>query len=136
VTLYKHFKHEMANGSALLHSLVASKFHDAIDKGAPWALMMALRNLPGYRFDRYDKGVLPFAPGNDEPTDIRISFVCPSKRAEPIDVMPPSPYPPDAPADYSKPALPVPPERIKTEFGIVEHPRSVFDRGAPNDWMK
>jgi hypothetical protein len=71
--------------------------------------------------------------------DIRISFVYPSKPPEPVDVMPPQPatgYAPGAPADYSKPALPAPPERVKTEFGIVEQPRSIFDRGKSTDWLK
>jgi hypothetical protein len=40
-----------------------------------------------------------------------------------IDVTPP----PQGPPDYSRPALPKPPERAQTPFGIIERP----DR-----WMK
>ena len=91
-------------------------------------------------------------PGTDQPELIRIEFVLPDKPPPAsVGVTPPQPtgYAADAPADYSKPALPAPPERIKTEFGIVEHrgptyqdqmggsdPPSAFDRGGPRDWMK
>src|SRR5262245_23078522 len=63
-TLYKDCLYELANGAALLHSLVGSKFHEAIAAGAPWAIQCALRNLPGYRFDRYNEKNTPFIANN------------------------------------------------------------------------
>jgi transposase-like protein len=59
---------------------------------------------------------------------IAVSFVLPSPKAEqpPVDV---TPQAPQGPPDYSRPALPKPPERQQTPFGIVERP-------GPRDWMK
>jgi hypothetical protein len=64
-------------GLALLHFQVVRKFRDAIEAGAPWALMMALRNLPRFRFDRYDSKGVPFIAGDGEKT-IEVQFVMPS----------------------------------------------------------
>jgi hypothetical protein len=132
-----------------MHALLASKIRKAVEEEKPWAILAAARNLSGFRWDRYDKSALLLPSDNVE--DIHVHFVLPDKKPEPLDVTPPQPtgYAPDAPADYSKPALPALPKRIETEFGIIEHrgptyqdqmggsdPPSAFDRGGPRDWMK
>jgi hypothetical protein len=70
---------------------------------------------------------------------LQINFVAPTKKPEPIDVTPsppaPSPYE-GQPADLSRPAIEPPRPRQRTDFGIVEQPRSVFDRGDPKGWMR
>ena len=83
---------------------------------------------------------------------MRIEFVLPDKPPPAsVGVTPPQPtgYAADAPADYSKPALPAPPERVQTEFGIVERrgmpdyqsqtgepPPSIWDVPKQGSWMK
>src|SRR6516164_2061725 len=63
-------------------------------------------------------------PVADQPDRMRIEFVLPDKPPPAsVGVTPAQPtgYAANAAPDYSKPALPAPPERVKTEFGIVEH---------------
>jgi hypothetical protein len=151
---WKHFRKELEGGSGEMHGLVASKFRRAVEQEKPWAILAALRNLAGYKWDQYSKATVPAFANNDDDGDpvIKIKFVYPDAQPAAIDVTSapqPTAYAADAPADYSKPALPAPPERIKTEFGIIEHrgltyqdqmggsdPPSAFDRGGPRDWMK
>ena len=91
-------------------------------------------------------------PVADQPDRMRIEFVLPDKpQPASVGVTPPQPtgYAADAPADYSKPALPAPPERVQTEFGIVERrgmpdyqsqtgepPPSIWDVPKQGSWMK
>jgi hypothetical protein len=134
-TFYRAFRDELQNGSAHMHALVASKLKQAVENGAPWAIMLSARNLPQFRWDRSGKDGLVLPPGGGV-DGIQISFVSPSKPAEPVDVTPPSPYPADAQPDYTRQAIEPPRQRERTAFGIVEQPRSVFDRGSNDDWMK
>jgi hypothetical protein len=62
--------------------------------------------------------------------EMRITFVMPSKHPDPIDVTPPAsdPYA-NQPADLSWPALPSPPQRVSTPFGLYEKPDK-------DGWMK
>ena len=61
---------------------------------------------------------------------VNINFVVPSKKPEPIDITPPAPDPYAGQcADYSKLALPSPPQRVSTPFGLFEKP-------GKTDWMK
>ena len=63
--------------------------------------------------------------------EIQIRFVTPTRR-EPVDITPPpttDPYVGQAP-DYSKPALPSPPQRERTPFGAL------FEKPGKTDWMK
>jgi hypothetical protein len=66
--LHKYFRHELDGGMAILHFQIVRKFRDAIEAGQPWALMMALRNLPRFRWDRYDSKGMPFVAGDEEKT--------------------------------------------------------------------
>jgi hypothetical protein len=138
--LWRHFRRELEGGAARMHELVASKLWDAVSEGKPWAVMAAARNLSGFKWDQYGKTAVPAFANSDDDGDpvIRIKFEMPDPQPA-IDVTPapqPAGYAADAPADYSKPALPAPPERTETPFGIVEQPRSVFDRGNPLGWLK
>jgi hypothetical protein len=95
-------------------------------------------------------------PAGDQPEMLQINFVVPSRKEEPpiIDTEP-SAYPSDAKPDYGRPALEPPRPRQRTDFGIVEQPRSeppyrpehpsyesqtgeprpsIFDK--PKSWMK
>jgi hypothetical protein len=134
-TFYKAFRKELNTGNAAFHGLVASKLVKAVEEEKPWALMMCARNLSQFRWDRSGKdGVVLPPPGESEPI-IKISFVSPNTEPEPLDITP-SAYPSDAKPDYSKPALPAPPERTRTDFGIVEHRSPFGNRGHKDDWMR
>jgi hypothetical protein len=145
--LEKYYRRELAAGLAILHFEV-TKFRDAINAGAPWALMMALRNFPRFRFDRYDGK--PFLPG-DEPKTINVEFCFPT--AKPNDgggnerlggggSGPVVDAYANKPADLSLPALEPPRPRTTTETGAVyeqprEPPRSAFEQPGktrPVEW--
>ena len=156
-TAYKYFSDELKAGSARLHALVTNKFVEAIKNGSPWAIQCALRNLERFRYDRYDKGAVPYIANNDPIDEIKITFVTPTPKPEDAVLdLTPAPYQ-NAQPDYSKPAIEAPRERTRAEFGaIVEAPRqqdhrpewpsyqsqtgepppSAFDRGSKNGWMK
>jgi hypothetical protein len=154
--LWKHFRKELECGAGEWHGLVASKFRLAIEAEKPWAILAALRNLPGYRWDQYGKVTSPaFANDGDDP-QIKVEFVYPDP-PKAIDVTPPQPagYAADAKPDYSVPAIEPPRPRVQTDSGAVyevprehrtgpsyesqvgEPPPSIFDRGGgPRGWMK
>jgi hypothetical protein len=118
-----------------LHFEVATKFRDAIKAGAPWALMMALRNMPRWRWDRYDKQTgMPAVADAGEPSTIKVQFVVPSKRPEEpepppsIDLTPQGPQPQP---NYDLKVLPKPSPRIETPFGWLEQRN---DKGK--GWMR
>jgi hypothetical protein len=67
--------------------------------------------------------------GNDAPIDLHINFVTPRKKLEPVLDVSPSPYPPDTPSDYSRPALPPPPQRTRGPLGL-------WTEEKPTSWMK
>jgi hypothetical protein len=165
-TAYKYFSDEIKAGSARFHALVTNELVKAVKRGAPWAIQTALRNLERFRWDRYDKGAMPYIANNDDTSEIKITFhPGPGNKPSPIDVTP-SPYAGHAP-DYSKPAIEPPPPRQTTASGaIYEHrepptvdpyghlpkwhgpkhvdntqggegtPGSIWDRGDPSGWMK
>jgi hypothetical protein len=146
-TFYKAFRDELKTGSARIHGKVADKLMKAIDEGKPWAIQGALRNLPQFRWDQYGK-VIPHTPDIDIDNDfVRINFVTPSRKPEPVDV---SPYAGQA-ADLSRTAIEPPRDRTHTDFGVYEAPRSdgpsyqsqtgepppsIFDQGSSKGWMK
>jgi hypothetical protein len=157
-TAYKYFRPELESGSAKLHALVANQFVKAIKSGSPWAIQCALRNLQRFRFDRYDKGAVPFLANNDDPTEIKITFHPGPGNKKPEDAaidVTPAAYE-NAQPDYSKPAIEPPRERTRTAFGAIheaprheqnyrpEHPSyesqvgeprpSIFDK--PKHWMR
>jgi hypothetical protein len=120
---------------------VASKFRRAVEQEKPWAILAALRNLAGYKWDQYGKTAVPAFANNDDDGDpvIKIKFEMPDPQPA-IDVTPPQPtaYPPDSKPNYSVPAIEGPRPRVQTDSGaIYEQPRgSIFDRPGGTDWMK
>jgi hypothetical protein len=147
--LWRHFRKELEGGAARMHELVASKLWDAVSEGKPWAVMAAARNLSGFKWDNYGKTAVPVIADDGDDPQIKIEFVYPRKPTA-IDVTPPPPtaYPPDSKPNDDVPAIAAPPERVKTEFGIVEHrgptyqnqmgsdPPSIFHRPGDRDWMR
>jgi hypothetical protein len=135
-TFYRAFRYELQNGSAHLHALVASKLQKAIDEEKPWAIMMAARNLPQYRWDRSGRDGLVLPPPGEGGQNIEITFITPAAKgaqAAPVDVTPPSDVYVNQPADLSKPALPAPTSRsIDPGYGLGPW-RTDRD---PNSWMK
>jgi hypothetical protein len=153
--LYRHFKHELESGMACLHFKVASKLRDAIEAGAPWALMMAARNMARFQWDRYNHQGLPLIAGDTEKS-IEVVFCLPDAKpqtngdgrrngysggggsAPVIDA-----YANKQP-DLSLKALEPPRPRQHTEYGIHEQPRepprepprSAFEQPDPKGWMK
>ena len=156
-TLYRNFKREMSNGSALLRAKITGKFHNAIDEGQPWALSMALRNK--FLWDRTGPAAIgPPDEGAPFPK-VSVEFVISGHGAGRT---------PDPPLTPSEPipgqlALPKPGPHIDTPFGRVpwdddpppqsQAPRTEYDlprrpqhRGTPRsswpekssgqDWMK
>jgi hypothetical protein len=150
-TAYKYFSNELKAGSARLHALVTNEFVKAIRKGSPWAIQCALRNLERFRWDRYDKGAIPYIANSDDPGEIKITFHPGpgNKQPEPAIDVTPSAYE-NASPNYDVPAIEPPRPRQHTDFGVVEAPReqrtpsyesqtgeprpSMFDR--PRHWMK
>ena len=157
-TAYKYFRPELEAGSAKLHALVANQFVKAIKAGSPWAIQCALRNLQRFRFDRYDKGAVPYIANNDDTPEIKITFHPGPGNKKPedvIDVTPPAYQ--NAEPNYDVPAVEKPRPRQHTDYGIVEQPRSeppyrpehpsyesqageprpsVFDTPKPGSWMR
>jgi hypothetical protein len=102
-TLYRHFKHELENGRAMLKARVAGKFYAALDDDQPWAIQFGMRNLFGW--DNGRSGFTVSLPADDElagPREpLRIEFVSPTRpeHDEPLDVTPRSVnYTPPKPA--------------------------------------
>jgi hypothetical protein len=134
--LHAHFANELENGAAILRLEISMKFREAINAGAPWAIMQALRNLAPWRFDRYDSKGMPLL-GDSEKT-ISIEFVMPSKKPEqpPVDVTPPASAGPEQPIT-EVPRIEGPRPRFRTEAGMYEMPRdSIFKPPDPKGWMK
>jgi hypothetical protein len=104
-TLARKFKDELAQGKPKLKSLIQTKYLQRLNAGDWNAISFGMRHIAGYL----------------EAIDPR--YMLPSRRNEP-------PEPLDMTPDYSKPALPPPPERDQTPFGIVERP------SGPKDWMR
>src|SRR5262245_28990346 len=133
VTLHRHFKAELETGNVALKELIARKFVDALEAGESWATRLGLKNK--YRWSIADNGALPaelLSEGNSEPSEMRITFVMPSRREpEPLDLTPtPSPYA-NAEPDLSRPALEPPRPRQSTPFGAV------WEKPAKGtDWMR
>jgi hypothetical protein len=152
-TLNKHFRAELETGNVTLKELIARKFVDALEHGEAWAIRLGLKNK--HRWAIGDNATLPpemLAEGDGAP-EILINFVTPSRKEEPVNITPPSPYQ-DAQPDYNKPAIEPPRPRQRTEFGAIqeaprprhhpdytsqtgEQPPSAFGpRGGPTSWMK
>jgi hypothetical protein len=138
--LDRYFRHELDGGMAILHFEVVRKFRDAIGRGEVWALQMALRNMPRFRWDRYDNKGMPFIAEDDSDRKVQIEFVLPTKKPE---EQPPKPIvdvTPSQPVDYKQPRLEPPPVRIRTECGVLEMPAneqpSAFERPDPKGWMR
>jgi hypothetical protein len=66
-------------------------------------------------------------PAADQPDFLQINFVVPSRKQEP----PPVDVTPQGPPDYSRPALPPPPERKRGPLGWLEEKPP-----GKADWMK
>jgi hypothetical protein len=130
-TLHKHFKRELSEGGARVKALIGQKYVEAVQRGEAWAIRLGLRNRYGWSFE----GGQPLAVPDDvamEVRDIGVRFILPPKREEqaaaPIDVTP-SPYE-GQPADLSRPALPKPPQRVRTATGAL------WEERGKGSWMK
>jgi hypothetical protein len=96
----------------------------------PWAIRAALRNRFGWIFEGQQTPPQLLVEDFASSEEIQIRFVTPTKR-EPIDITPPAPDPyAGQQPDYSKPALPSPPQRERTPFGAL------FEKPDPKGWMK
>lgn len=131
-TLHKHFKRELAEGSARVKALIGQKYVEAVQRGESWAIRLGLRNRYNWAFE----GSQPLMPSDGdvalEVRDIGVRFILPPKREEqtppPIDVTP------QGPADYSRPALPAPnTKNVDTPFGEW---RLQDDGPNPKGWMR
>jgi hypothetical protein len=147
ITLHRHFKAELQTGNVTLKELIARKYVDALEAGEAWAIRLGLKNK--YRWSIGDNAALPPEMINegDGTPEMQITFVVPSRKEEPIDVTPPPHQ--NAQPNYDVPAIEKPRERTRTDFGIVEQPRSyetqmpraeqppsIWSRGDKNGWMK
>jgi hypothetical protein len=86
-TLYKHLKHEMSSGRAMLKTKIAAKWHRAIDEGQAWAISFGLRTVLGLRDGA---GVPPLVPeaGDEIRPTITVQFVKPDPRMRDEDPLP------------------------------------------------
>jgi hypothetical protein len=144
--LYRHFKHELESGMACLHFKVASKLRDAIEAGAPCALMMAARNMARFQWDRYNHQGLPLIAGDSEKT-IQVEFLFPSSKPQTNGDDGRNGYPggrgsaptidayANKPADLSLKALEPPRPRTTTGTGAVyEQPREPCIANSRTGW--
>jgi hypothetical protein len=108
------FAQELEQARAKLKALVSSGFHAALQAGEPWALRLAMKNI--YHWSLENNTALPIPDGEDRQRTISVVFCPPEPSAKPqaIDVTP-QPQP-----DYSRPALPAPPERRQHPLGWLE----------------
>jgi hypothetical protein len=135
-TLARAFRKELSRSSAALKELVASKYFEALERGEQWAVRAGLRQ----RFNWVFEGSQPLPPepiSNFASDDmIKIQFVYPTAKPEPVDITPPAPpanpYSNAAP-DLSKPAL-EPPRSSSVDPGYGLGPWRT-DRD-PRGWMK
>jgi hypothetical protein len=144
-TLSRYFRRELQTGNIQLKRLGIAKYHEALRKGAPYAVRLFMRNKLGW----ISEGTTPVpieVTGELKNEGIQIRFIAgPGSQPQPspLDVTPapaPSPYE-GQPADLSRPAIEAPRERQETKYGTYEYPRaeqppSIFDRGSPRSWMK
>jgi hypothetical protein len=122
----KVFQQELAEGPSHLKRIVTSKYYSALGKGEPWAIKLGLRNR--FRWALESGGEPDNAVGDGDVPSLNVTFVLPDRRKPeppPLDVTPQS-----AP-DYSRKALPAPPERVRGPLGWLE------ERPPGKDgWMK
>jgi len=121
-TFMKAFKTELLEGPPKLKGLITSKYYQALGAGEPWAIKLGLRNR--FRWALESGGEPDNAPVSGEIPSLNVVFVVPGAKGEPpplVDVSPGSGPDQSAP-DYSRPALPPPPHRERTPFGLYEHP--------------
>jgi hypothetical protein len=76
-------------------------------------------------------------PAGDQPDFLQINFVVPSRKQgpPPVDVTPVDAPTAQGPPDYSRPALPAPPERRRGPLGWLEE-KPARNPPKPTDWMK
>jgi hypothetical protein len=73
-TLYRHFRNEMKNGSAMLKALVMGRYRAALANDMPWAIQMGMRTL--FRWDINNAPLAPELGAAERPT-IQVTFVKP-----------------------------------------------------------
>lgn len=81
MTLDKAFAAELAAGRSQIKKITSVRFYDAVDRGEPWALKMALRNFHGIT-DESTVGVGIEATADAESMGIRVVFVKPNHRSD------------------------------------------------------
>jgi hypothetical protein len=117
-TLQKHFRYELANGAAVLRATISSKLQAALDADQPWAIQLALRNRFGW-VGRDGSNTIEIEEHKTQRT-LNVQFVLPDGKAQSIPVIDLEPSQPAAKPDYSRPALPAPPERRRHPLGWLE----------------
>jgi hypothetical protein len=134
--LHKHFRCELADGSAKVKALIGQKYVEAVQRGEQWAIKLGMRNRYGWSFEGGQPlPVEDFGASVSDDT-IKITFVTPEKR-EPIDLNPhpdpqPNPYQNAAP-DPTRPQI-EPPRSTSIDPGYGLGPWRT-DRD-PKGWMK
>jgi hypothetical protein len=124
------FREELEQGRMKLRTLIATKYVDALRKGAPWAIKAGLRQRFGWSLEGGSPlTVIEDAIEGARAKGIEVSFCLPEPQpiAPPVDIIPPA-YA-DAKPDPSRPALPPPPERRRGPLGWLEE-----RPGSGQDW--
>jgi hypothetical protein len=141
-TFARVFRRELAEGGARLKQLISSKYYEVLREGRDWAIRAGLRNRYNWTFE----GSQPPLPTDGDSfasdSNIKISFVYPTAKPEPLDITPPKPAP--QPNPYAgqpasdAPQIEPPRPRFRTDCGAVyEAPRgSLFDKPGGKDWMR
>jgi hypothetical protein len=127
-TFARVFKRELAEGGARLKQLISSKYYEALHDGRDWAIRAGLKNRFGWVFEgQQPPPVLDAVEGTPS---INVTFHLPSRKGEPPPPLDVTPQAPQRPPDYSKPALPPPPERRRGPLSWIE------ERPSKDGWMK
>jgi hypothetical protein len=137
--MYRYFRAEMDEGPPALKQLIAEKYMAHLREGGEYAVRLGLKNRHGWATEG---AVPPPAIVGDatEPT-IKVSFVLPDKRPEPLLPPPVIDAVPTKQPNYDLKAIEGPRTRERTPFGAVyEQPKGADSAfGQPRDpksWMR
>jgi hypothetical protein len=139
-TLARHFKRELADGSAKVKALIGQKYVEAVQRGEQWAIRLGMRNRYGW-VGAEGSQPMPVEDFSSFASDdlIKIKFVYPTAKPEPVDITPPTPQPNPYAGQPASDAPQIEPPRPRFETGtgaVFEAPRSTFDRPGSKDWMR
>jgi hypothetical protein len=115
------FARELAEGRIRLKNLIGRRFYEALAAGEAWAVRAGLRNQYNWIFE--GQQTAPLLEEEERaamPKTINVQFCLPNGKSQSLPAIDVTPTPPTAKPDYTRPALPAPPERRRHPMGWME----------------